>query len=58
MTIHKEYQKAGILRGHYCPGLAIGVRAAVARESEQSPVQDQGIFRNGERLRTAELAVS
>ena len=29
MTIHEEYQKAGILHGHYCPGLAIGVRAAV-----------------------------
>ena len=29
MTIHEEYQKAGELHGHYCPGLAIGVRAAV-----------------------------
>ena len=29
MTIQEEYQKAGILHGHYCPGLAIGVRAAV-----------------------------
>ena len=26
--IHKLYQKAGELHGHYCPGLAIGVRAA------------------------------
>ena len=25
--IHELYQKAGILHGHYCPGLAIGVRA-------------------------------
>ena len=29
MTIHEEYQLAGKLHGHYCPGLAIGVRAAV-----------------------------
>lgn len=29
MTIHEEYQQAGLLHGHYCPGLAIGVRAAV-----------------------------
>ena len=29
MTIHEAYQKAGLLHGHYCPGLAIGVRAAV-----------------------------
>lgn len=28
MTIHEAYQKAGELHGHYCPGLAIGVRAA------------------------------
>jgi len=28
MTIHDEYKKAGELHGHYCPGLAIGVRAA------------------------------
>ena len=28
MTIHEAYQKAGLLHGHYCPGLAIGVRAA------------------------------
>lgn len=26
--IHELYQKAGILHGHYCPGLAMGVRAA------------------------------
>ena len=26
--IHELYQKAGELHGHYCPGLAIGVRAA------------------------------
>lgn len=26
--IHDLYQKAGELHGHYCPGLAIGVRAA------------------------------
>jgi len=26
--IHELYQKAGDLHGHYCPGLAIGVRAA------------------------------
>ena len=29
MNIHEEYKKAGQLHGHYCPGLAIGVRAAV-----------------------------
>ena len=29
MTIHEEYQQAGLIHGHYCPGLAIGVRAAV-----------------------------
>lgn len=29
MDIQAEYKKAGILHGHYCPGLAIGVRAAV-----------------------------
>ena len=29
MNIHDEYKKAGVLHGHYCPGLAIGVRAAV-----------------------------
>lgn len=29
MNIHEEYKKAGVLHGHYCPGLAIGVRAAV-----------------------------
>lgn len=29
MNIHEEYRKAGMLHGHYCPGLAIGVRAAV-----------------------------
>ena len=28
MDIHEMYQKAGVLHGHYCPGLAIGVRAA------------------------------
>ena len=28
MDIHELYQKAGELHGHYCPGLAIGVRAA------------------------------
>ena len=28
MDIQAEYKKAGILHGHYCPGLAIGVRAA------------------------------
>jgi len=28
MTIQKAYEKAGLLHGHYCPGLAIGVRAA------------------------------
>ena len=28
MTIHELYQKSGELHGHYCPGLAIGVRAA------------------------------
>ena len=26
--IHELYRKAGELHGHYCPGLAIGVRAA------------------------------
>lgn len=26
--IHEMYKKAGELHGHYCPGLAIGVRAA------------------------------
>ena len=26
--IHELYQKAGELHGHFCPGLAIGVRAA------------------------------
>ena len=26
--IHDLYQKAGEMHGHYCPGLAIGVRAA------------------------------
>ena len=26
--IHELYKKAGELHGHYCPGLAIGVRAA------------------------------
>lgn len=26
--IHKLYEEAGRLHGHYCPGLAIGVRAA------------------------------
>lgn len=26
--IHDLYQKAGEIHGHYCPGLAIGVRAA------------------------------
>lgn len=29
MTVLAEYQKAGLHHGHYCPGLAIGVRAAV-----------------------------
>lgn len=29
MSIHDEYKKAGLLHGHSCPGLAIGVRAAV-----------------------------
>lgn len=29
MTIHEEYQQAGLIHGHYCPGLAIGVRATV-----------------------------
>lgn len=29
MNIHEEYKKAGLLHGHYCPGLAIGVRAAL-----------------------------
>lgn len=29
MDIQAEYKKAGIFHGHYCPGLAIGVRAAV-----------------------------
>lgn len=29
MNIHDEYKKAGVIHGHYCPGLAIGVRAAV-----------------------------
>ena len=27
MDIHELFQKAGELHGHYCPGLAIGVRA-------------------------------
>ena len=27
MDIHELYLKAGELHGHYCPGLAIGVRA-------------------------------
>ena len=29
MTIHEEFHQAGLTHGHYCPGLAIGVRAAV-----------------------------
>lgn len=29
MTIHEAYRKAGEYHGHYCPGLAIGVRAAM-----------------------------
>ena len=28
--IKELYEKAGELHGHYCPGLAIGVRAAAA----------------------------
>lgn len=30
--IHEIYNEAGKLHGHYCPGLAIGVRAAVEAE--------------------------
>lgn len=30
--IHRLFEEAGKLHGHYCPGLAIGVRAAVEAE--------------------------
>ena len=31
--IQKSFEEAGKLHGHYCPGLAIGVRAAVEAEN-------------------------
>lgn len=38
--IHELYNKAGELHGHYCPGLAIGVRAA-AIAAEKLPITDK-----------------
>ena len=35
--IKELYEKAGELHGHYCPGLAIGVRAAAAALDILSP---------------------
>ena len=43
--IHELYKKAGELHGHYCPGLAIGVRAAaIAMERLNIGEKNKGLF--------------
>lgn len=44
--IHELYERAGILHGHYCPGLAIGVRAsAIAIETlGVTDIQSHGLY--------------
>lgn len=42
MEIHELYQEAGKLHGHYCPGLAIGVRAAVEAKKALDPENVDG----------------
>lgn len=45
MTIHEEYERAALLHGHRCPGLAIGVRAAAEakRILKIEDIQEKGI---------------
>lgn len=43
--IHELYKKAGELHGHYCPGLAIGVRAAaIALERLSIKEKSKGLY--------------
>lgn len=44
--IHELYSAAGKLHGHYCPGLAIGVRAAyeALRLLEIDDIQKKGLY--------------
>lgn len=43
--IHDLYKKAGELHGHYCPGLAIGVRAAaIANERLGIEAKNKGLY--------------
>lgn len=43
--IHELYKKAGELHGHYCPGLAIGVRAAaIANERLAIDERSKGLY--------------
>lgn len=43
--IHELYKKAGGLHGHYCPGLAIGVRAAaLALERLSVTENERGLY--------------
>ena len=43
--IHELYKKAGELHGHYCPGLAIGVRAAaIALERLNIEEKSKGLY--------------
>ena len=43
--IHELYKKAGELHGHYCPGLAIGVRAAaIALERLNIAEKNKGLY--------------
>lgn len=50
--IHEQYKKAGELHGHYCPGLAIGVRAAVLAKEllNIENIESHGIFCVAENL--------
>lgn len=45
MTIYEEYERAALLHGHKCPGLAIGVRAAAEakRILKIEDIQEKGI---------------
>lgn len=44
--IHEMYKRAGELHGHFCPGLAIGVRAAAEalKMLEVTDIQSHGLY--------------